>query len=215
MLYIYTNELSEEQITIILTNLQSVSPEQETELNIENEDIKKVLMRLNELKVDNIKSNPTIEGMDSLKDTTIGKIAKEIIDDVDLTKIRESITSDGDIFKAIANPDSGFSELFTNVSQKMSNKISSGELSQEAIMKDAMKFASILPGLFGGNTDDNSGGSGGSGGFDMSTMMNMMSMMKNMNGAAGGGGGKTKTGVNNQALRNLMKKQQLKKKLNN
>jgi hypothetical protein len=215
VLYIYTNELSEEQITIILTNLQSVSPEQETELNIENEDIKKVLMRLNELKADNIKSNPTIEGMDSLKDTTIGKIAKEIIDDVDLTKIRESITNDGDIFKAIANPDSGFSELFTNVSQKMSNKISSGELSQEAIMKDAMKFASILPGLFGGNTDDNSGGSGGSGGFDMSTMMNMMSMMKNMNGAAGGGGGKTKTGVNNQALRNLMKKQQLKKKLNN
>ena len=47
----------------------------------------------------------------------------------------------------------------------------------------------------------------------MSTMMNMMNMMKNMNG--GGSGGKNKTGVNNQALRNLMKKQQLKKKLNN
>jgi hypothetical protein len=98
----------------------------------------------------------------------------------------------------------------------MSNKISSGELSQEAIMNDAMKFASILPGLFGGNPDDNSNGAGG---FDMSTMMNMMSMMKNMNGmgggGGGGGGGKNKTGVNNQALRNLMKKQQLKQKLNN
>jgi hypothetical protein len=89
----------------------------------------------------------------------------------------------------------------------MSNKISSGELSQEAIMKDAMKFASILPGLFGGNADDSSNGAGG---FDMSSMMNMMSMMQNMNG----GGGKTKTGINNNALRNLMKKQQLKKKLN-
>ena len=117
VLYIYTNELNEDQITIILTNLQSVSPEQETELNIENADIKKVLVRLNELKIDNIKSNPAIEGMDSLKDTTIGKIAKEIIEDVDLTKIKESITNDGDIFKAIANPDSGFSELFTNFSQ--------------------------------------------------------------------------------------------------
>ena len=211
VLYIYTNELNEEQITIILTNLQSVSPEQETELNIENEDIKKVLVRLNELKIDNIKSNPAIEGMDSLKDTTIGKIAKEIIEDVDLTKIKESITNDGDIFKAIANPDSGFSELFTNVSQKMSNKISSGELSQEAIMKDAMKFASILPGLFGGNGND---GSNNSGGFDMSSMMSMMSMMQNMNGGGAAGGGKNKTGINNQALRNLMKKQQLKKKLN-
>ena len=209
VLYIYTNELNEDQITIILTNLQSVSPEQETELNIENADIKKVLVRLNELKIDNIKSNPAIEGMDSLKDTTIGKIAKEIIEDVDLTKIKESITNDGDIFKAIANPDSGFSELFTNVSQKMSNKISSGELSQEAIMKDAMKFASILPGLFGGND-----GSNNSGGFDMSSMMSMMSMMQNMNGGGAAGGGKNKTGINNQALRNLMKKQQLKKKLN-
>jgi hypothetical protein len=94
----------------------------------------------------------------------------------------------------------------------MSSKISSGELSQEAIMKDAMKFASILPGLFGGNSEDNSSCGGG---FDMSTMMNMMSMMKNMNGAAGGGGAKTRSGVNNQALRNLMKKQQLKQKLNN
>ena len=107
---------------------------------------------------------------------------KEIIEDVDLTKIKQSITSEGDIFKAIANPDSGFSELFTNVSQKMSNKISSGELSQEAIMKDAMKFASILPGLFGGNTDDSSNGAGG---FDMSSMMSMMSMMQNMNGGGG------------------------------
>ena len=150
--------------------------------------------------------------MDSLKDTTIGKIAKEIIDGVDLTKIKQSITDEGDIFKAIAKPDSGFGELFTNVSQKMSSKISSGELSQEAIMKDAMKFASLLPGLFGGNSDDNGSGSGG--GFDMSSMMNMMSMMKNMNGG-GGGGGKTRSGVNNQALRNLMKKQQLKQKLNN
>ena len=215
VLYIYTNELNEEQITVILTVLQSVSEEPETEINVENADIKKVLLRLNELKADNIKSNPSMGGMDSLKDTTIGKIAKEIINDVDLTKIKQSITNEGDIFKAIANPDSGFSELFTNVSQKMSSKISSGELSQEAIMKDAMKFASILPGLFGGNPDDNGGGAGG---FDMSTMMNMMNMMKNMNGGGGGGGGgggKTRSGVNNQALRNLMKKQQLKQKLNN
>jgi hypothetical protein len=149
--------------------------------------------------------------MDGLKETTIGKIAKEIIDDIDLSKIKQSISEEGDIFKAIAKPDSGFGELFTNVSQKMSSKISSGELSQEAIMKDAMKFASIIPGLFGGGAggDDSAGGMGG---FDMASMMNIM---KEMNQAGGAGAKKQKSGVNNQALRAMMKKQQLQKKLNN
>lgn len=208
VLYIYTNDLNEEQITTILKLLQSVSEEQEveTDISIDNEDIKKVLTRLNELKIDNLKSNPAFSGMDSFKDTTIGKIAKEIMNDVDLSKIKQSINDEGDIFKAIAKPDSGFGELFTNVSQKMSSKISSGELSQEAIMKDAMKFASMLPGLFGGNTEEKSGG-----GFDMSNMMNMMNMMKAMN--SGGGGGKQRTGVNGEALRKLAKKQQLRKRL--
>jgi hypothetical protein len=217
VLYIYTNELNEDQITIILKELQKVTEEvdSETEINVDNENVKKVLSRLNELKKDNIKAggeDSTLPNMDSLKDTTIGKIAKEIIDDVDLTKLKQSITDEGDIFKAIAKPDSGFGELFTNVSQKMSNKISSGELSQEAIMKDAMKFMSILPGMFGGaggNNDDNTGDDGG-----MNMAMNMMNMM--MKGGMGGaaGGKKQKTGVDMNALKKLMQKEKLRKKLN-
>lgn len=207
VLYIYTNELKEEEITDILKYLQTVTDENETELEItiENENIKTLLKRLNDMKGDNMKSS--MPNMDSLKDTTIGKIAKEIIDGVDLSKIKQSITDEGDIFKAIAKPDSGFGELFTNVSQKMSSKISSGELSQEAIMQDAMKFASIIPGLFGG-----AGGGKGNNDDGMNMAMNMMNMMKMMN--AGGGGGKQKTGIDNAALRKMMKKQQLKDKLN-
>jgi len=207
VLYIYKNELNEEDITNILKTLQSV--DEEVSVNVENENIKKVLTRLNVLKTENIKSNPTFSGMDSLKDTTIGKIAKEIIDDVDLSKIKQTISDEGDIFKAISKPDSGFGELFTNVSQKMSNKISSGELSQEAIMQDAMKFASLLPGLLGGNTGGAKGGAGG--GFDMGAMMNMMNAMNQTGGM--GGGKKQRTTVNNAALRSLAKKQQLRQKL--
>lgn len=208
VLYIYTNELTEEEITDILKYLQSVTDEPDTELeiNVNNDNIKKLLKRLNEQKSENVKSS--MPNMDSLKDTTIGKIAKEIIDGVDLTKIKQSINDEGDIFKAIAKPDSGFGELFSNVSQKMSSKISSGELSQEVIMQDAMKFASLLPGLFGGG----GGGNGGGGDGGMNMAMNMMNMMKAMN--SGGGGGKNKTAVNNAALRKLMKKQELKEKLN-
>jgi hypothetical protein len=219
VLYIYTNEMKEEDITKILKFLQE---KEEVDLDdeankIENENVSKILKRFLKEKRKHDEENKDKEdgdmpGMDSLKDTTIGKIAKEIIDDIDLTKIKQSISDEGDIFKAIAKPDSGFGELFTNVSQKMSNKISSGELSQEAIFKDAMKFASLLPGMLGSG-----GGSANGGGFDMEAMMNMMSMMNNMSGGSGGGGGgkKSRTGVNNQALKNLMKKQQLKQKLNN
>lgn len=225
VLYIYTNELTEENITKILKLLQDngeVNIDDE-ENKIDNENINKILKRFlkekskhqEENKSDGVNGTEETSGMDSLKDTTIGKIAKEIIDDVDLTKIKQSIDEEGDIFKAIAKPDSGFGELFTNVSQKMSNKISSGELSQEAIFKDAMKFASLLPGMMGGG-GGSKGGMGGGGGFDMESMMNMMSMMNGMGGGGGGGGGKRgKTAVNNQALKNLLKKQQLKQKLNN
>jgi len=214
VLYIYTNELTEEEITKILKVLQKVTEEveEETEIDVENENVKKVLQRLNELKKDNIKpdaDNSGMPNMDSLKDTTIGKIAKEIIEDVDLTKLKQSISEEGDIFKAIAKPDSGFGELFTNVSQKMSNKISSGELSQEAIMKDAMKFASMLPGLFGGG---NGGEGEGEGDGGMNMAMNMMNMM--MKGGMGGGGGKKqKTAVNMNALKKLMQKEKLQNKL--
>ncbi len=218
VLYIYTNELNEEQITLILKELQKVTGdvETETEINVENENIKKVLVRLNELKKDNINTgaeDSSLPNMDSLKDTTIGKIAKEIIDDVDLSKLRQSITDEGDIFKAIAKPDSGFGELFTNVSQKMSNKISSGELSQEAIMKDAMKFMSIMPGLFG-NTNNSEDGDGDGG---MNMAMNMMNMMMKggMGGMGGMGGGKKgKHGVDMNALKKLAQKEKLRKKLN-
>ncbi len=214
VLYIYTNELSEDQITTILKELQKVTneAEEEAEINVENENVKKILLRLNELKKDNIKVDGDSSGMpnmDSLKDTTIGKIAKEIIDDVDLSKIKQSISEEGDIFKAIAKPDSGFGELFSNVSQKMSNKISSGELSQEAIMKDAMKFASMLPGFFG----NGAGGGGGDDDNGMNMAMNMMNMM--MKGGMGGGGGKKqKSAVDMNALKKLMQKEKLKTKLN-
>lgn len=231
VLYIYTNEMTEEEITKILKLLQQKGEVNldEEENKLENENINKILKRFltekskqeetEEIKGEN--GDDDVPGMDTLKDTTIGKIAKEIIDDIDLTKIKQSINDEGDIFKAIAKPDSGFGELFTNVSQKMSNKISSGELSQEAIFKDAMKFATLLPGMLGANGGGGGGNKSSGGGFDMEAMMNMMNMMNNMHGGGGGmgmgggGGKKAKTGVNSQGLKNLMKKQQLKQKLNN
>jgi hypothetical protein len=187
-------------------------------IEIENGDYKKVIERLNNIKTENVKSDTTFDAMDNLKDTTIGKIAKEIINDVDMEKLKQTISNnDGDIFKALSNPENGLGELFSTVGNKVTNKISSGELSQDAIMKDAMKFASLIPSMFknagGGNECD------GAGGFNMADMMKMMSSMSNMNmgGAGGGGGGgggkRSKTTINKEGLRKLAKRAELQKKL--
>jgi len=217
VIYIFKNDLTDEEAANILKILQTF----DEDFELENENYKKIISRLNSIKTENVKSNSSFDNIEDLKDTTIGKIAKEIINDVDISKLKETITNnDGNIFKALASSDSGLSELFTNVGTKVTDKISSGELNQEAIMKDAMKFASLLPGMFGGasggGNDDSSGG-GGMGGFNMGDMMKMMSAMSAMNGGGGGGGGgrggKSKTAINKQGLRNLAKRVELQKKL--
>jgi len=217
--YLFKDQKSDDDLAKLVNILKSVDNDEEIN-TLEVDDYKKVLLRLNSLKEKNIKDNVD-DNLGSLKDTTIGKIAKEIIDDIDITKIKKSIGEEGDIFKAIANPDSGFSELFTNVSQKMASKISNGELSQENVIKDAMKFASVLPGMFGkGNSNDGSGNNMN----NMAAMMNMMSSMMNSNKSsdempdlshlfnkkASHG---TKTAVNQGALKKLAKMKQLKSKL--
>jgi hypothetical protein len=108
----------------------------------------------------------------------------------------------------------------------MASKISNGELSQENVIKDAMKFASVIPGMFGGAAGaKNAGNSGASNLNNMTAMMNMMNMMMNANK---GGDGEmpdlsalfnkkqsngTKTAVNKGALKKLAKMKQLQAKL--
>jgi len=205
--YIFKTEMPDESATTILKVLQSF----DEQFELDNEEFKKVIERLNSIKTDKVKSGASFDGMDNLKDTTIGKIAKEIIEDVNIDKLKQSIyNNEGDIFKALANPENGLGELFSTVGTKVTDKISSGELNQDAIMKDAMKFASYLPSMFGkgGGNDDGSG-------FNMADMMKMMSAMNGMGGGGGGGGKKSKAMVNKEGLRKLAKKTELQKKLAN
>lgn len=205
--YIFRNEMTDDEAKNILTFLQSF--DENSDVEIANDNYKKIIERLNTIKTEKVKSDTEFDAMGDLKDTTIGKIAKEIINDVDINKLKQSITNnDGDIFKALANPDNGLGELFSTVGNKVTNKISSGELNQEAIMKDAMKFASLLPSMFK-NTGDNNADT--SGGFNMADMMKMMSSM-NL-GGAGNGSKKSKSVINKQGLRNLTKRAELQKKL--
>jgi hypothetical protein len=172
--YLFKNELDEECVKKYVKLFQG-SFDQELFEQIENDNHKKIIKRLNDLKNKNIKDRTGIN-MAGMEDTTLGKLAKEILEDVDVDKLQKSLGDNGDILKAIGDPNSGFSELITNVSRKMATKISNGELKQENLLQDAMKFASVMPGLFGGNNSGNPGSSK----QDMPDMSNMMNMMNSM-----------------------------------
>jgi hypothetical protein len=249
--YLFMNELSDDDVKMYLSVLQDTKNEVGTD-SITNEEHKKVIERLNELKTKKAKdakdgANANAAGgagidMSQMEGTMLGKLAKEIMEDVDVEKLQKSIGENGDILKAIGDPDSGFSELISNVSRKMANKISTGELKQENLLQDAIKFASAMPnGLFG-NAGGGAGGANGSGGGanqgtskggggagqpDMASMMNMMSsmmnnkegmdmfknMMGNMNGAKGGSGSGSRQTINKPALKKLATVNKLKTKL--
>lgn len=223
--YLFKSELSEENVKKYVSILQE-SFKTELYEELENEEHKNLLKRLNEIKKRNIKEKTGVN-MAGMEDTTLGKLAKEILDDVDVDKLQQSLGDKGDLLKAIGDPDSGFSDLISNVSRKMATKISNGELKQENLLQDAMKFATTMPGLFGGA---NQGGSGNSNKQqqDMANMMNMMNnmmnnkdsanMFKNMMGGAGGGAGGgarkgSRASYNKHAYKKAMAANKLKNKL--
>ena len=184
--YLFKDELYEEMVKKYILILQE-SHKEELYEDITNEQHKSLIKRLNVLKNKNIKEKSGMN-MPGMEDTMLGKLASEILEDVDVDKLQKSIGEKGDILKAIGDPDSGFSDLISNVSRKMATKLSNGELKQENLLQDAMKFASAMPGLFGGSGGPGGGPGGGAAGgaaggannqADMANMMNMMSNMMN------------------------------------
>jgi len=231
--YLFMNELSDDNVKIYLSVLQDAKKDIDLD-SITNELHRKVITRLNDFKTKKNKETGGID-MSHMEDTMLGKLAKEILEDVDVEKLQKSIGDNGDILKAIGDPDSGFSELISNVSRKMANKISTGELKQENLLQDAIKFASTMPGLFGNQNSQGgakkSGGQGGQGGQegqksnepDMASMMNMMStmmnnkegmdMFKNMMGNMNNQKGGSRQTINKSALKKMATVNKLKSKL--
>ena len=187
--YIFKNNISDDLSEKIVKILQTV--DSSNLLNeIEDEKIKTILNRLRDLRNKHIKDKSGID-MNFIQDTTLGKLAKEILDDIDVGKLQKSIGENGDVLRAIGDPDSGFADIITNVSKKMATKISNGELKQENLIQDAMKFASIMPNIFGGGNKNSELGGNKTNGPDLSNIMNMMSSM--MGGGVGSQGRENNT----------------------
>ena len=179
LFFILTREkLTDEEAKNIINLLQMSNYDDELkELDDTNDIYKKILVNLQYIK--HVKIKKSIDfNMGGMENTTLGKLAKEILEDVDVNKLQKSMGENGDVLKSLGDPNSGFGDIISNVSQKMATKLSNGELNQENLMKDAMKFASMMPGMFGNQNQQNNKG----GGANMGNMMNMFAdLMSNSN----------------------------------
>lgn len=145
-----------------------------------SDDVKQLVARLKVLQEQRRASSAAgpaaAAALAGIEDTSLGKLAKEIMGEINVDELQNSMSADGDILKSMANPDSGLMKILGTVSQKMISKMASGEIQQETLLQDALKFASSM-GLGGGAP----GRGGAAGGLGALTQM--------MSGLMGGGGG--------------------------
>lgn len=196
------------------------------------------LLRLYDIfeKISSTSSSTTPNFMEEIEQTTLGKLAKEIMDDINLDDLQKSVGPEmlqGNLMDMFTKQDGGLAKIISTVSQKMVSKMASGEIQQEDLLKDALNVATKLPGMMPGGMGQDfakmgdllstlSSGMGGFGGgdkssnnFDISSIMSMMSGMnvggkkvskKQMNQAGRSGMVKTK-------LSSEMKRQRVAEKL--
>ena len=222
ILFILTRNIDDEVSTNIVNLLQQNNYEEELkELEDENDNFKTILTNLQNIKQIKIKKSVELN-MGGMENTTLGQLAKEILEDVDINKLQKSIGENGDVLKSLGDPNSGFGDIISNVSQKMATKLSSGELNQENLMKDAMKFASMMPGMFGNNQNQSNNKSPNMGNM-MSMFADLMSnnnddmpdinSMKNMAKSMGGNQKGTRSGFSDSNYRKLAAQKKARKKL--
>lgn len=118
------------------------------------------------------------EGNSFIENSSIGKLAKEISEelkseDIDLNASMEGMDNPMKLFQSMMSGDknNGIGKLVHTVTDKLQKKMEKGEFSQEDLLKDATK---MFTGGLGGDNKSN-------GMPDLSSMMNMM---KNMSGMA-------------------------------
>lgn len=145
---------------------------------------------------------PNID-MAFLEQSKIGKIAKEISDEIDISGIKKP----EDMLNFSDPKNNVIGDIVNKVGSKIHSKLSNGELKQEDLLSEAFgllnSFGGKIPG--GGNLSDI---------LNNPMMKNMMSNMAGQfGGAAGGGKGGAKVAVNTSKMRHMSARERLRSKL--
>lgn len=125
---------------------------------------------------------PPTEFMESIENSKIANLAKEISQEIDITNLKFENPEDIAKLMDFSGSNNFLGDIVSKVSTKLTEKISSGELKQEDLMSEAMSMMSML----------NGGGAGGAGGI--------ADMLKGMGGLGGLG-----NLMNNPMMAEMMK----------
>ena len=123
-----------------------------------------------------------------LFDGKIGNLAKEMADDIskDLSVILEndgeSITSTQDVLKALMKDPSKITNLIKTVGEKLNSKISSGEISQQELLKEAGELLGKMKSMSGNKKTDTERSNDANPLDELSGLGDMMDMFKGMMG---------------------------------
>jgi len=194
LLCIFVKELTQEEVGNIVSLLKNIKNIDEFEKSLETiEDalLKRHLtfllyLQKNSTSASSENTNDPREGiedtMQQLETTSLGKLAKEIMGDIDINEVQSSLSGGGNILESLTNPNGGLSKLLGTVSQKMISKMTSGEIKQETLLQDALKFSSQLQNMI----PKGANGGGGAGPFcDIASMMSKVGDLANMMNTGG------------------------------
>jgi len=190
VLFIFSQDISDNELPVIIEFIKNIKSGNTETLTIDNIKTHKTLEILKEIH-DKAMTSSVESTFKHLEDTSLGKLAKEIMGDINLEDIQSSLQNEGDILKSLSNPEGGLTKLLGSVSQKMISKLASGEIQQETLLKDAMAFSSQLTNIIPNNK------SGGGGMPDMGGLGNMFEQLQKMTSQMGGGGAGAGGGLGN------------------
>lgn len=187
--------------------------------DIIDDDVKRLASRIkhftpsnDDAKVDetaDVLPNPPMEFLESIENSQIANLAKEISKEIDISSL--NIEKPEDIAKLMdfSGSNNFLGDIVSKVSTKLNEKIANGSMKQEDLMSEAMGMMSMLNGGGGGGIADmlkNMGGLGGLGGMLNNPMFaEMMKQSKK---------GKTQTrNTNGQRRGSASTRDRLRKKL--
>lgn len=189
-----TPDIPVEKVTQLVQKLSNAKEYEEGMASITEEPLLSKLKHLLTLH-----KNQTVskfeEDIKEIEQTSLGSLAKEILKDIDINDLQNSLAGEGgpnigNIFSSLQDSSSGLGKVINTVSQSMISKLASGDIKQDELLKDAMSLASKLPGMLPGGMGSQLGNLGDMlqqfqqmGGADFMKNMGFSGSQKN---AAGG-----------------------------